>query len=120
MSQTTVQRAADNVRRAQTPLQLRKESLSALAALLVWVATIIAENIDSIPLDGTAGQIIGVVASAVAYGVARFTVPALTKGQEQKLIAEAERVETAEKEATAPLTLPTYTFASTAEAHHAD
>lgn len=113
-------RAVDNIRRAQTPLQVRKESLSALAALLVWVATIIADNVDTIPIDGTAGQIIGVIASAVAYGVARFTVPALTHGQEQKLIAEAERLEQVERDAAKPVTLPIYTGPSSTEVPNAD
>lgn len=121
MSQNTTKRAADNLRARQSPLQLRKESLTALTALVVWVCTLIADNIAAIPAEaGVVGTILGVVASGVAYGVARFTVPALTKGQEQRLIAEAERVETAEQEAAAPLTLPTYTFASTAEVHNAD
>lgn len=121
MTQNTMQRAVENVRRTQSPLALRKESLSALVALAVWVATLIVDNIDTIPATtGAAGDILGVVASLVAYGLARFTVPAVTEGQEQKLIAEAERVENAEQEAAAPLTLPTYTFASTAEVHNAD
>lgn len=108
MSNSTV-RAVENVRSHQSPLALRKESLSALTALLVWLATIIADNVDTIPLDGTTGQVIGVIASAVAYGVARFTVPAITHGQEQKLVAEAERLEQVERDAAKPITLPTYT-----------
>lgn len=119
MSNPTV-RAVENVRAHQSPLALRKESLSALAALVVWVATIIADNIDTIPIDGTAGQVIGVIASAVAYGVARFTVPAITDGQEQKLIAEAERLEQVERDAAKPVTLPIYTGPSSTEAHNAD
>ena len=110
MSQNTMQRAVENVRRTQSPLTLRKESLSALAALVVWVATLIADNIATIPTAaGNVGQVLGLVASVVAYGVARFTVPALTQGQQQKLVAEAQRIEHADAEAARPVTLPVYT-----------
>lgn len=110
MSQNTVERAAQNVRRTQAPLALRKESLSALAALVVWVATLIADNIATIPTAaGNVGQVLGLAASVVAYGVARFTVPALTQGQQQKLVAEAERIDRDDEEATRPVTLPVYT-----------
>lgn len=110
MSRNAVERAAQNMRRTQTPLALRKESLSALAALVVWVATLIADNLDTLPTAaGNVGHIIGIVASVIAYGVARFTVPALTHGQQQKLVAEAERVERADQDAARPITLPVYT-----------
>lgn len=116
MSQNAVERAAQNVRRTQAPLALRKESLSALAALVVWVATLIADNIATLPAAaGNVGQVLGLVASVVAYGVARFTVPALTKGQQQKLVAEAERIETADADAARPVTLPVYTGPTVAE-----
>lgn len=116
MSQHTVERAAQNVRRTQTPLALRKESLSALAALVVWVATLIADNLDTLPaVAGNVGQVLGIVASVVAYGVARFTVPALTQGQQQKLVAEAERIDRDDEEAARPVTLPVYTGPTVAE-----
>lgn len=119
MSQNAVERAAQNVRRTQSPLALRKESLSALAALLVWVATLIADNIDAIPAAaGTVGQVVGVVVSALVFGVTRFTVPALTQGQQQKLVAEAERIETADADAARPITLPVYTGPTVAEVTH--
>ena len=115
MSQNTMQRAVENVRRTQSPLALRKESLSALIALIVWVATLIVDNIDAIPATtGAAGDVLGVAASLVAYGLARFTVPALTHGQQQKLVAEAERVERADQDAARPVTLPVYTGPTTA------
>ena len=61
MSQNTMQRAVENVRRTQSPLALRKESLSALVALVVWVATLIVDNIDAIPATaGAAGDVLGV------------------------------------------------------------
>ena len=119
MSQNTITRAVENVRRTQTPLALRKESLSALAALVVWVATLIADNIATLPaVAGNVGQVLGIVASVVAYGVARFTVPALTQGQQQKLVAEAERIETADADAARPVTLPVYTGPTVAEVTH--
>lgn len=121
MSQNTVERAAQNVRRTQAPIALRKESLSALAALVVWVATLIADNLDTLPaVAGNVGQILGIVASVVAYGVARFTVPALTQGQQQKLVAEAERVEKADADAARPVTLPVYTGPTVDEVTNAD
>lgn len=119
MSQNTMQRAVENVRRTQSPLALRKESLSALIALIVWVATLIVDNIDAIPATtGAAGDVLGVAASLVAYGLARFTVPALTQGQQQKLVAEAERIETADADAARPVTLPVYTGPTVAEVTH--
>lgn len=119
MSQNAVERAAQNVRRTQAPLALRKESLSALTALVVWVATLIADNIATLPaVAGNVGQVLGLAASVVAYGVARFTVPALTQGQQQKLVAEAERIETADAYAARPVTLPVYTGPTIAEVTH--
>lgn len=121
MSQNTITRAVENVRRTQTPLALRKESLSALAALVVWVATLIADNLDTLPAAaGNVGQILGIVASVVAYGVARFTVPALTHGQQQKLVAEAERVEKADQDAARPVTLPVYTGPTVEQVTHGE
>lgn len=121
MSQQTMQRAVENVRRTQTSLTLRKESLSALVALVVWVATLIVDNIDSIPaVAGAAGDVLGVVASVVAYGLARFTVPAVTKGQEQRLLAETARVEQADEKAARPITLPVYTGPTVSEVANAD
>ena len=121
MSQNTVERAAQNVRREQSPLALRKESLSALVVFLTWVVTLIAENVDSIPATaGAVGQIAGVAVSAVALWIARFTVPALTEGQEQKLVAEAQRIETADAEAARPVTLPVYTGPTVEQVTNAD
>lgn len=121
MSQNTMQRAVENVRRTQSPLALRKESLSALIALVVWVATLIVDNIDAIPATtGAAGDVLGVAASLVAYGLARFTVPALTQGQQQKLVAEAERVEKADQDAARPVTLPVYTGPTVEQVTNAD
>lgn len=121
MSQHTMQRAVENVRRTQSPLALRKESLSALVALVVWVATLIVDNIDAIPAaTGAAGDVLGVAASLVAYGLARFTVPAVTKGQEQRLIAETARVEKADQDAARPLTLPVYTGPTVEQVTNAD
>lgn len=121
MSQNAMKRAVENVRRTQTPLALRKESLSALVALIVWVATLIVDNIDAIPaVAGAAGDVLGVAASLVAYGLARFTVPALTQGQEQKLVAEAQRIEHADAEAARPVTLPVYTGPTVEQVTNAD
>ena len=115
-----MQRAVENVRRTQSPLALRKESLSALIALVVWVATLIVDNIDAIPATtGAAGDVLGVLASLVAYGLARFTVPAVTKGQEQRLLAETARIEEADADAARPVTLPVYTGPTVAEVTHA-
>lgn len=124
MNPTAVERAVENVRRTQSPLHLRKESLSALLAVVVWVATLIADNIDQIPaVAGNTGQIIGLAASVLAYGVARFTVPAITKGQQDQLVAEAQRIEQADQaraEAARPATLSVYTGPTVAEVTDAD
>lgn len=121
MSQNTMQRAVENVRRKQSPLTLRKESLSALVVFLTWVVTLIAENVDSIPASaGTVGQVAGVVVSAAAFAIARFTVPALTQGQQRQLVAEAASIEHADEEAAKPLTLPVYTGPTVAEVTDAD
>lgn len=114
MTPSTVERAAKNIRRTQSPLALRKESLTALVVLVAWVATLITENIDTIPVAGTTAQIIGTIASVIAFCVARFTVPALTRGQQQRLVAETQRVAQAETAATPPA-LPVYGLASTSE-----
>lgn len=109
---TTMQKATDRVRDKQTPLALRKESLSALAALLVWVATLVAEHVETIPdTAGTWGQALGIAASALAVGIARYTKPALTPGQQRELIEEAERLdalEAARAAEDAPAELPIY------------
>lgn len=120
---STIEQATRNVRLSQSPLSVRKESLSALLALLVWVATLIAENIDTIPaVAGTAGQVIGVVASIVAYGVARLTVPALTKGQASRLEAEAARLEAPTSDAAeveeVDTSLPVYTGLTVNDGRH--
>ena len=120
MSQHTMQRAVENVRRTQSPLALRKESLSAFVVLVAWVATLITDNIDSIPVAGTTAQIVGTIASVIAVVVTRFTVPALTRGQQRQLVAEAERVEKADQDAARPLTLPVYTGPTVDEVTHAD
>jgi len=120
MSRNTVERAAQNVRRTQSPLALRKESLSAFVVLVAWVATLITDNIDSIPVAGTTAQIVGTIASIIAVVVARFTVPALTQGQQQKLVAEAERIETADADAARPVTLPVYTGPTVEQVTNAD
>ena len=52
--------------------------------------------------------------------VARFTVPALTQGQQQKLVAEAERIETADADAARPVTLPVYTGPTVEQVTNAD
>lgn len=110
MNTNILERAVKGVRSKQSSLALRKESLSALAALLAWVVTLIAENADTIPAAaGSVGQVAAVAASALAFGIARFTVPALTVGQQQQIIAEAERIERADSEAAEPVTLPVYT-----------
>ena len=120
MSQHTMQRAVENVRRTQSPLALRKESLSAIVVLVAWVATLITDNIDSIPVAGTTAQIVGTAASIIAVVVTRFTVPALTQGQQQKLVAEAERVEKADADAARPVTLPVYTGPTVDEVTHGE
>lgn len=119
MNTNTLERAAQGVRSKQSSLALRKESLSALAALLAWVVTLIAENADTIPAAaGTVGQVVAVATSALAFGISRFTVPALTRGQQQRLVAEAERIELADSVAAKPATLPVYTGPTVNEGKH--
>lgn len=109
---TTMEKATERVRDKQTPLALRKESLSALAALVVWVATLVAEHVETIPeTAGTWGQALAVAVSTAAVVVARFTKPALTPGQQRELIEEAERLEALEAARAAedaPVELPVY------------
>ena len=56
----------------------------------------------------------------MAYGLARFTVPAVTKGQKQRLIAETARVEKADADAARPVTLPVYTGPTVDEVTHGE
>lgn len=110
-----VEQAARSLRRTQTGLAVRKESLSALVALVAWVATLVAENVDSIPAAaGQAGQVLAVVCSVAAVAIARFTVPALTPGQEAQLVSRAETLQAMESARTAPISLPVYTGPTTA------
>lgn len=106
---TFVQAATGNVRRGQSGLKLRKESLSALVVVVTAVATLITENVDAIPAEaGVAGQVVVAAASVIAWLVARFTVPALTKGQQREIVAEAERLEAEQVRRDAPAELPVY------------
>ena len=106
----------NSIRRTQTGLEQRKESFSALVALIAWVAALVADNVDSIPVEaGIAGQVIAVVCSVVAVGIARFTVPALTEGQAKQLVSRAETLQAREEAASGAGTLPTYTGVSTAD-----
>ena len=116
-----VEQAARSLRRTQTGLTMRKESLSALLALVVWVATLIADNVDSIPAAaGHAGQALAVVCSIAAVAIARFTVPALTPGQEAQLVSRAETLQAMDTARNAPLTLPVYDGPTTAEGEGPD
>ena len=106
----------NSVLRTQTGLEQRKESFSALVALIAWVAALVADNVDSVPAEaGIAGQVIAILCSMVAVGVARFTVPALTEGQAKKLVSRAETLQAREQAAGKVATLPTYTGVSTAD-----
>lgn len=116
-----VEQATRSMRRTQTGLTERKESLSALVALVAWVATIIADNMDSIPAEaGQWGQVLAVVCSVLAVAIARFTVPALTKGQAAQLVSRAETLQTVEERRTAPITLPVHDLPTTAPVSELD
>lgn len=119
---TIVKQAAKSLRETQTGLSVRKESLSSLVALIAWVCVLIAENIDSIPDEaGIAGQILAVACSVAAVSIARFTIPALTRGQEAQLVSRAETIQALQEARLSPAALPVYQGESTAPAgrHHA-
>lgn len=107
MQTDLVTKSAQNVRKRQSKLALRKESWTALAVLVASIATLVADNADAIPAEaGVAGQVVVAVCSVVAYCVARFTVPALTSGQQALLEQEAETITAHPNDDTAPAECP--------------
>ena len=114
-----VRRATAAKRSSQSWIETRKESLSALVATLMWVATLIADNADAVPEEvGQVGAMLSTLCSVVVVLIARFTVPALTRGQAEQLVREAhwnERDDEIEAEAARPAALPVYTGPTTAE-----
>lgn len=101
---------ADNLRQSQSKFALRKESWSAALALIAWVCTLVAEHADQIPeVAGSIGQVVAVVASVVAFAIARFTVPAITTGQINQLRKQSSLVgDPAMGEGTSVEDLPVY------------
>ena len=121
-----VRRATAAKRSSQSWLETRKESLSALVATILWVATLIADNAGNVPDEvGQIGAMLATFCSVAVVLIARFTVPALTHGQAEQLAREAhwnERDDQLAAEAARPATLPVYTGPTTVEVvePHAD
>lgn len=114
-----VKRATAAKRSSQSWLETRKESLSALVATIMWVATLVADNAGNVPDEvGQVGAMLATVCSVAVVLIARFTVPALTHGQADQLAREAhwnEREDQLAGEAARPAELPVYTGPTTAE-----
>lgn len=114
-----VRRATAAKRSSQSWLETRKESLSALVATILWVATLVADNASAVPEEvGQVGAMLATICSVAVVLIARFTVPALTRGQAEQLAREAhwnEREDQLAVEAARPAALPVYTGPTTAE-----
>ena len=115
-----VKRATAAKRSSQSWLETRKESVSALVATIMWVATLIADNAGSVPEEvGQVGAVLATICSVAVVLIARFTVPALTRGQAEQLAREAhwnEREDEIAAENARPAALPVYTGPTTAGA----
>lgn len=112
-----VKRATAAKRSSQSWLETRKESLSALVATIMWVATLIADNAGNVPDEvGQVGAMLATICSVAVVLIARFTVPALTRGQAEQLAREAhwnERDDERAAETARPAELPVYTGPTT-------
>lgn len=114
MGKETTRKAIGAVRDAQSSGQLRKESGSALVSLLTWLAVSGAVLIEQIPEEwSVAALILGALVGAANVYVARFTEPAVTQMQQDRILREVDRVEAAETVAAAPAELPVYRGEST-------
>ena len=81
---------AKAVQNKQTKGELRKESSSSLVTVLGVVALIATALIDVVPAEWTIfAAILSGIAAGVNFYITRFTVPAITDGQINRLEAEA-------------------------------
>lgn len=114
MGKATTKQAIEAIRATQSAGQLRKESGSALVSLLTWLAVSGAVLIEQIPEEwSVAALILGALVGAANVYVARFTEPAVTQMQQDRILREVDRVEAAEAVAAAPAELPVYRGEST-------
>lgn len=114
MGKETTRKAIGAVRASQPAGKLRKESGSALVSLLTWLAVSGAVLIEQIPEEwSVAALILGALVGAANVYVARFTEPAVTQMQQDRILREVDRVEAAEAVAAAPAALPVYRGEST-------
>ena len=114
MSMTVTKQAIEAVRASQSAGQLRKESGSALLSLMTWLAVSGAVLIEQIPEEwSVAALILGALVGAANVYVARFTEPAVTQMQQDRILREVDRVEAAAAVAAAPAELPVYRGEST-------
>ena len=117
MGKATTKQAIEAIRDAQSAGQLRKESGSALVSLMTWLAVSGAVLIEQIPEEwSVAALILGALVGAANVYVARFTEPAVTQMQQDRILREVDRVEAAEAVAAAPAELPVYRGESTQSA----
>lgn len=108
MNVQLVLEAARRIQAAQSSAELRKESGTSLITVLTIIATVATLLLDVVPQEWTiVAAILAAVAAGVNLYVSRFTVPALTDGQRDKLAREAAEVEI-EKELSTPAPLPVY------------
>lgn len=118
MSKATTKTAIEAVRAGQSAGKLRKESGSALLSLMTWLAMSGAVLVDQIPQEwSVVALVLGALVGAANVYVARFTEPAVTAAQEERILREVERVEAAEEAAAAPVELPVYSGESTRDAY---
>lgn len=111
-----VVRAIERVRSNQSHGKLRKESGTALGSLMAWLAASGMVLIDQIPHEwSVAALILGALVGVANVYVARFTEPAVTASQQQRIVREMEKIQEWEA-ANSHVELPVYDGASTADA----
>lgn len=118
MGNMVTKQAIESVRAGQSSGKLRKESGAAFASLMTWLAVSGAVLVDQIPEEwSVAALVLGALVGAANVYVARFTEPAVTQKQEERILREVDRVEAEREAAAAPAELPVYRGESTQNAY---
>lgn len=111
-----VARAIEMVRAKQSRGKLRKESGTALGALLTWLAASGMVIIEQVPDEWSiVALVLGALVGVANVYVARFTEPAVTESQQERIVREVEKLEEWQQAADSRVELPVYSEASTGD-----
>lgn len=111
-----VARAIEMVRAEQSRGKLRKESGTALGALLTWLAASGMAIIEQVPDEWSIVALaLGALVGVANVYVARFTEPAVTESQQKRIVREVERLEEWQQASDSRVELPVYSEASTGD-----